>query len=161
MAIKLHDGEAVVISADFHWTSYLGPGAWAVFWGLILIGEIGASPNHSSVGTLVFTAIFGFGPLAYRVTQNFCKVYALTNTRLYVEEGILAKSKKDIPIHKMNDVEMNQGIVQRIFGAGNILVMTGNDKPTKMKHVNCPEDFKNRLTDAIKMKSNQGTAITG
>jgi uncharacterized membrane protein YdbT with pleckstrin-like domain len=159
MAINLHQNEQIKISAKIHWSSYLIVGIWAGIFALSLIGQLlGAHSNNNTSGTFFFTAFIGFFPLTYRILQNKGKHYILTNNRLYVENGIIAKSKKDIPIHKMNDVEMSQGIVQRIFGSGDIVVLTGNDKPTRLTNIDFPEVFKNQLTEVMRSKEQKTAA---
>jgi len=139
MAIKLRQDESVHCVANFHWSSYLWPGLWALLIGLpSLAGTVIEGSN------IVMPAI-GFAPILYVWLRNKTKSYVVTNQRLYVEEGILSKSKIDIPFNKINDITFNQGIIQRLLGSGSVAVMTGNDKPTKLTNLDKPEDFREAL----------------
>ncbi|KAB8039129.1 PH domain-containing protein [Silvanigrella paludirubra] len=153
MALKLRANEELKIKVDFHWSSYLVPGLWAF---AITIGFI--SHVISGGSNLVMILIIGWGPLIYKLLANRCKDYSVTNQRLYVEEGIIAKKKKDIPLQKINDLEVSQGIIQRMLGSGNILVLTGNDKPTKLTNIDNPEVFKNKISEITGQISHKATS---
>ena len=147
MAIKLKANEEIRATANFHWSSYIFAGVWAAFFCLAaLVSLISVAQGKSSVGALVQILVIGFFPLGFRLLQNKCKHYVVTNQRLYVEQGILAKTKRDIPLNKINDLEMNQGILQRYWDAGNIFVLTGNDKPTRLTNISAADDFKAKIS---------------
>jgi uncharacterized membrane protein YdbT with pleckstrin-like domain len=159
MAISLRQNEEIKCKAYFHWASYILPGIWAFFWGAApLIGFVGMalerSPEQQSlVGPFIWMLIFAFFPLMYAWLKNNTRAYVVTNQRLYVEEGILSKTKTDIPLAKINDISFDQGIFQRLFGTGNILVMTGNDKPTKIKNLDFPDQFRETLSKCCNSKA--------
>lgn len=147
MALKLRTNEELKIKADFHWSSYLFPGIWAAFLTLFIIGLLAAPKTDGESTPIFWFVILGWAPLISKFLANKCKDYSVTNQRLYVEEGIIAKKKKDIPLQKINDLEVSQGILQRMLGAGNILVLTGNDKPTILANIDNPEAFKNQISE--------------
>lgn len=151
MGIQLRQDEQIQCEANFHWSVYILPGVWAGFMGLSLLGQL-ISKEASGSG-LFWTAFVGFSPIMYVWLKNKNKTYVVTNQRLYVEEGILSKSKTDIPFNKVNDISFNQGIFQRMFGSGNISVMTGNDKPTKLANLDKPEKFREALSAVCHKKS--------
>lgn len=147
MSIKLKETETIKIVAHLHWSSLIFPSFWAGCFTISILSQlIGSNKDEFP---FLLSIIIGYFPLAYRYFQNKCKHYVITNERLFVEEGILAKKKKDIPLQKINDMEVNQSFFQRIFGAGNIFVLTGNDQPTVLKNIDKPDDFKNTLSDEV------------
>jgi uncharacterized membrane protein YdbT with pleckstrin-like domain len=151
VSIKLRQDEQIQCEAHLHWSSYIAPGAWAFVMGLSMIGQIFSKELSST--SAVWTAVMGAFPLIYVWLRNKNKSYVVTNQRLYVEEGILAKSKTDIPFNKINDINCGQGLLQRLFGAGNVSVMTGNDKPTKLKNLDQPEQFREALSNVCNKKA--------
>lgn len=151
MSIQLRQDEKIECEAQFHWSAFIVPAIWAAFMSLALIG-IMASPEFNG-GAFFMVASFGYAPLTYVWLQNKNKAYVVTNQRLYVEMGILSKTKTDIPTHKINDINLNQDIVQRLFGAGNIAIMTGNDKPTKLMNIDRPEQFREVLSNICSKKT--------
>jgi uncharacterized membrane protein YdbT with pleckstrin-like domain len=157
MGIKLRDNETIKIEVKLHWSAWIRSTVMGGFCMLaFLMMTLLSFSSHSKPGTALAAFVwFAVGSclFGYKYLKNKNTHYVLTNDRLYVEEGILSKSKKDVPIQKMNDVELSQGFMQRLYGSGNILVLTGNDRPTVLRYIEKPEEFKHQLTEEIRAKS--------
>lgn len=50
--------------------------------------------------------------------------YYITNQRCVFEGGIFVKRKKNVPYHKVTDVEINQNIIERILGIYSLKIFT-------------------------------------
>src|SRR5215472_3751524 len=62
-------------------------------------------------------AWFGVPFLKWRTT-----IYEMTNRRLRLREGIVTRSGRDFPLNRITDVSFQQGLVDRIFGCGRLIV---------------------------------------
>ncbi|MFG1501094.1 PH domain-containing protein [Halobacteriovorax sp. XZX-3] len=149
MALHLSQDEREIYQVHLHWSSYLFPAVWASIGALSILGALIASIKEggqqlSAMHYIFYSALF-FGPVNIRFLKNKCKTYAVTNKRLYIEEGIVSKSKLDIPYNKINDVIMKQGILQRIFGSGDIHIFSGNSVPVIIKDIDNPDQFKSEV----------------
>ena len=156
MGLKLGSNEKELFQAHLHWSNYIVVGAWFGMGVLALLGTLLAPEIQGSdkMGTVPLTAFIFFTPFLVKWLKNKCKKYAVTDKRLYIEEGILAKNKLDIPFHKANDIQLKQGFIQRLFGSGNIVVFTGNSVPVIIKDIDNPEDFKSHLFDITQQQHN-------
>ena len=150
MAIQLRNNETIITDAKVHWSAQFSARAWGCITILALIGQIASGVKG---GPLIFTFLLGIIPVIYQWIKFSSVSYTLTNQRLYIENGILAKSKVDIPLNKINDVSFQQGIFQRIFGSGNIKVLTGNDQPHQLNHLDQPELFREKLSQSCNAKA--------
>ncbi len=56
--------------------------------------------------------------------------YTIYDTRVGVSEGILRKRIQYMPFNRVERVEINQSILGRIFGIGNVVVDSGDDQVT-------------------------------
>lgn len=147
MALELRKGEQIKVSANFHWSVYAKMILWAFFWlifSLVIWQEFPVASKY-------FLA-FGIVPLAYVILQNKFKTYVVTSERIYVEEGIIAKARKDISLKKVNDVTTSQSIIQRLLGAGNILIMTGNDNALVLKDIDNSERLRSIISELIEKR---------
>jgi membrane protein YdbS with pleckstrin-like domain len=70
--------------------------------------------------------------------------YRLTTQRLFVRRGWLAKHLNELELYRVKDVVVDQGVLQRVLGYGNITVLAADDStpevdlvgvssPTKVK----------------------------
>ena len=147
MGISLKTNETIIKEVNFHWSAFLMAKIWASFGLLMAIASF--LPNEDDGPNLMVVAIVFWTPFAYKWLENKCKKYIVTNQRVYIEEGILSKNKKDIMLSKINDVSVNQNLVQRIFGSGNLALLTGNDKGSSLRDIDTPDEFKNIISEAI------------
>jgi uncharacterized membrane protein YdbT with pleckstrin-like domain len=152
MSISLRSGEEIRAHAHFHWSTLIGPALFGAFFTLASIGQLmgvaNAQPGSSALSAFAMLLV-GWFPTAFRFLQNKCKTYVVTNQRVYVEEGIFAKMKKDIPLQKVNDLELNQTLFQRIFGSADLNVLTGNDRPTRLTNITGGESFKSQISNVV------------
>ena len=102
--------------------------------------------------TTLYLFLLGFClilPFFYVYLSNRYKIYLVTNERVFIRTGIIFCNEKDIPIAKINDVLLQQGFLQMIFGAGDILIQVGNDSGTLIKDVQNAKEFKEAIIMAI------------
>src|SRR5215472_8657358 len=62
-------------------------------------------------------AWFGVPFLKWRTT-----IYEMTNRRLRLREGIVTRSGRDFPLNRISDVSFKQGLIDRLFGCGRLVV---------------------------------------
>jgi uncharacterized membrane protein YdbT with pleckstrin-like domain len=77
-------------------------------------------PIRLGVGALALVAAvvaFGVPFLRWRTT-----IYELTSRRLRLRVGILTRSGRDFPLNRISDVSFRQGVIDRIFGCGTLIV---------------------------------------
>jgi uncharacterized membrane protein YdbT with pleckstrin-like domain len=69
-------------------------------------------------GALVAAIVwFGVPFLKWRTTT-----YEMTNRRLRLREGIVTRSGRDFPLNRISDVSFEQGLIDRLFGCGRLIV---------------------------------------
>ena len=122
MALDLRENEVVLSEVDFHWLSYLTSGFFMVIGAAFFL--TGFADMELYLFLLGFCLIL---PFFYVYLSNRYKIYLVTNERVFIRTGIIFCNEKDIPIAKINDVLLQQGFLQMIFGAGDILIQVGND----------------------------------
>ncbi len=99
---------------------------------------------------LVVAGIALFIPYMYKRLDNRLKIYAVTNQRVYIRRGIININEKDIPLAKINDVQISQTLSQRLFGAADVLIQVGNDESNIcIEDVNYPRQFRDTIISSI------------
>ena len=58
--------------------------------------------------------------------------YRLTNERLFIRHGWLAKHVNELELYRVKDVVVDQGILQRLLGYGTITVLADDDTTPKV-----------------------------
>ncbi|MEO8207508.1 MAG: PH domain-containing protein [Chloroflexota bacterium] len=132
----LSEGERVALRARQHWLATIIDGRvpWAMFVAsLILIGlrtqmqvgEVaGQALGLAILGLLVVSVVM----LGYRYWSWYSQDYLVTNRRVLKVEGILNKRSADSSLEKINDAVLEQNLVGRIFGYGDLDIMTASEE---------------------------------
>lgn len=92
------------------WAPDDGAGRSAVVWGALVLGLV----------ILVWYPLRAFIAWA---TSNF----AVTTDRIIHREGFIAKRSMEIPLEAINDVRFQQSILERIVGAGDLIIQSASE----------------------------------
>ena len=86
-------------------------------------------PRFEEIGMLVLlvASLIPLGIAGYRFLRWRSEEYVITNYRIVQVEGILSKRTFDSALEKVNDVRMTQSVFGRMFGYGNIDIITGSE----------------------------------
>src|SRR4051812_34410704 len=73
--------------------------------------------------------------------------YRLTNERLVIERGFIRKKVEQIDLYRVHDVDYKQGVMERIFGLGDIGIETTDASAPDVKLVDVSDP--NRVKDLV------------
>ena len=156
----LIENEELVFDLRPHWIAIVP----AVLWGILTIVAgwflYGFSSDHDSgigkkivlVAVLLSLLILTVGP----ILRWMFTIFALTTERLITRHGVLAKSSKEIPLERINDVSFNQGIFERMVGAGDLLIESAGERgQERITAVRKPEEVQKRIYMMVEDNSNR------
>lgn len=86
--------------------------------------------------------------------ERWVRKYVITNNEVMKVEGILRKKKFAIPYQSIADVQMNKGVVGRIFNYGNIDIM-GYKEPIHMKGIRNPDEVLRIIENKVNLMRNK------
>ena len=129
---NLNTDETIALDMHPHWWYFAQPAAALL--GSIVIGIVVLTQTDSgstarkaagiaAVALLVITALWLIGRYLKWLTTNF----VITSQRLIFRQGIVAKRGIEIPLERVNNVNFNQGVYERMLGAGDLLIESGGE----------------------------------
>jgi len=127
----LTDGEQVVLDLEPHWIRLTGPAAWTVFIGA-LTGFVFFKTHGTTQDVLrILEVAFAFSlwipvALAPMISWRFTR-FVLTDQRVITRSGVFAKRSREIPLETINDVTFTQSILERIVGAGDLIIESAGE----------------------------------
>jgi uncharacterized membrane protein YdbT with pleckstrin-like domain len=146
----LLDHEELVFDLKPHWIAVLP----AVFWAIVtvtaavfaydFVDDQGWSWGRTAVLIAVAASIFFFTvlPILRWMFTNF----VLTSDRVITRRGIIAKQSKEIPLERINDIAFNQTVVERMIGAGDILIESAGERgQERITDVRKPEEVQKTI----------------
>jgi uncharacterized membrane protein YdbT with pleckstrin-like domain len=142
--LTLAPGEEPVIAVHPHWKMLVWPVTLAVLVVAVAVAAEVVIPfgKAAAAGRLILAAVAlagvawvaGIPALRWRTTR-----YELTSRRLRMRAGIIARTGKDIPLSRVTDVSFETGLLDRILGAGTLVVESpgehGQVRLTQIPHV--------------------------
>lgn len=129
----LTQGESVELEFRTHFKKIVGP--ILVILAMIVLGILAYAflPDDGRPWTLLAVLVlcaivlFLWGLIPIWKWRN--TVFVLTNRRLITRTGIMAKSGRDIPLFRINDVQYEKGVSDRLLGCGTLLISDASDQP--------------------------------
>jgi uncharacterized membrane protein YdbT with pleckstrin-like domain len=141
----LIEGEQLVLDLRPHWIALALP-ALVTIVALIVAGWISVALNSLQwipwVGFLVVFVIYVLPKLIWWFTS----IFAVTSDRVIHREGFIAKRSMEIPLEAINDVRFEQGIIDRMVGAGTLLISSASETGTNaFKEIRHPEEVQRTI----------------
>lgn len=129
----LADGERIALRTRQHWLAPIvdARGPWAVFVVSVVVlvlagmatGDVRNIVGWIGLGGLVVSLVL----LGHRYWAWLAQDYIVTNRRVLKVEGIINKRSADSSLEKINDAVLDQNIFGRIFGYGDLDILTAAD----------------------------------
>lgn len=121
---------AVAAGAYFAWQ----PGSWHPIGTYTMIGIL-----------LVVTLMWVVLPFLRWLTTT----YTITNRRIITRTGLLNRSGHDLPLRRVNNVNYERGITDRILGCGTLILETAAEQPLVLPDVPRVEEVHVQIADIL------------
>lgn len=157
VAKNLMPGEEVLLRPRYHWVRF-APAAFAVLLGIVLAvlsallvpaagAETGGVESRSLlliVGGVI--VLLGLAAALRRWFVDSFDEFAVTSFRVIRKTGILARSVRQFPLEKIQDVTVRSTLGGRWLSYGDVEIQTaGSDSTVVFPRILHPEEFRNVL----------------
>lgn len=85
-------------------------------------------------------------PAFYHVKRNMIQ-YTLTNHKLEIDEGFIARTTRNLPLRNIQDVTVSATIMQRLLGYGNVVIDNASELggSTVLQNIHNPRQYADLL----------------
>lgn len=85
-------------------------------------------------------------PAVYHAKHKLLR-YTLTDSKVEIEQGLISKTTRNVPLRIIQDVTVSATIVQRMLGFGNLEIENANEQDKKiiLKNINSPKKYAEML----------------
>src|SRR4051794_8555987 len=151
----LNRGEDIVLDLHPHWLFFAEPALTVLGLVIVLIIAAATVGGGLTVAVLVLIVVALVWGLWRFLTWRFTH-FVVTNDRLIYRSGVLAKRGIQIPLERVNNVNFKQGILERIVGAGDLLVESaGEDGQQRFTDVRHPDQIQNIIHEQMNVNENR------
>jgi hypothetical protein len=154
----LASGERIIRIAHQHWFILIWRARWAVLGLLIaLLLMILKLINPTASGLLwdilgwasVILVVIGIAGLVWGALTFRSQEYVITSRRLIHAEGVINKKASDSSLEKINDAILVESVFGRIFGFGNLEVLTASESGIEqLRMLRDAKDFKKAMLES-------------
>lgn len=89
---------------------------------MMIFARLGVSAFASLLGSLIFLLF----PAFYHVRRN-AQRYTLTDSRVEIDRGVLVRTTRNVPLHKIQDVTVSASVFKRLIGVGDLIIENASE----------------------------------
>ena len=128
----LNDHETVAVDLHPHWWYFAAPTAALVLSigfgiGTLLVTDVDTTPRLAAGWLALLAIVLSAIWVVIRYARWTTTHFVITSDRVIFRSGLVTKSGIEIPLERVNTVHFHQGIVERLVGAGDILIESGGE----------------------------------
>ena len=119
--------------------------ALAVIGGIALVFLLASLGVSAAISIPLALALLLF-PAYYHIRRNMVR-YTVTDSKLQIDTGLIARTTKNIPLSKVQDVTVSASIPQRMMGFGDIIIDNASEigGSIVMHNINSPRHYADLL----------------
>ena len=119
--------------------------AMAVIAGIALVFLLASLAVPATISIPIALALLLI-PGYYHIRRNMVR-YTVTDAKLQIDHGLIARTTRNIPLSKVQDVTVSASIPQRLLGFGDIIVDNASEVggSTVMHNINSPRHYADLL----------------
>jgi uncharacterized membrane protein YdbT with pleckstrin-like domain len=143
----LVEGEELVLDLRPHWIALVVPALATVATLVVMVllyetFDESILDNVVGVAGALFLVFYPLRKLIDWLTSHF----VVTSDRIIHRRGFIAKYSMEVPLEAINDVRFEQGILDRIIGAGTLVIQSASEAGRQVfDHIRNPEQVQRTI----------------
>ena len=106
----------------------------------------------TAIAWVLLGLCFFLVPAYYHIRQRLVR-YTLTDTKIEIDSGFIARTTQNIPIRRIQDVTVKTSIMQRLLGFGDLVVDNASEQggTIVLKNINTPQKYADILLKQMRL----------
>ena len=140
---NLMNGEQVVHRSKLHWIVFLGPLIFTIISFMFLAGGRGSALSGGPFYLIALIwAVSAF--ISFKTSE-----FGITNKRVLIKVGFIRRNSLETLLTKVEGIQVNQGILGRIFNYGTIMVKGTGGTSNPFHKIEAPMEFRKKVQEQI------------
>ncbi|MCU1449372.1 MAG: hypothetical protein JWP02_1542 [Acidimicrobiales bacterium] len=127
----LNDNESVVLDLRPHWWVLVGVSvvlAASLALAIVVSNVVHGAAHDPVLIVSLVVVLVALVRFVRRYARWATTNIVLTTHRLVLRSGVFAKSGREIPLERINDIAYHQGVFERLIGAGDLAVESAGER---------------------------------
>jgi len=140
---NLLDDEKIIYQAKLHWIIFL----WPIIWLMVSIPFFTLKAGSATGGGIVMAIalLTAIGPYINYLTSEF----GVTNQRVIIKTGFISRDSSDIMLTKIEGIQVDQEILERVLGYGSIAVTGVGGTKEPFHKISDPLEFREQVEEQV------------
>jgi uncharacterized membrane protein YdbT with pleckstrin-like domain len=144
----LQPNEEIILKGQIHWLVFVPFLVSSVF----LAGAVWLKTQLIDDFIIIDISILLLGVITvFQLLKSLIKKYAteliITNKRVVAKFGLIRRNTIEIPHSKVESIIIEQGIIDRIFNCGTLVIQGMGNSKTPIPLISKPLDFRNKVME--------------
>jgi uncharacterized membrane protein YdbT with pleckstrin-like domain len=152
----LNDYETVALDLHPHWWYFVEAilaVVAAIVIGIIVLAQ---TDNEALRWVALVLLVLAVGWLIVRYVKWGTTNFVITSDRLIYRSGVIAKHGIEIPLERVNSVHFRQGLIERMLGAGDLLIESGAESgQQRFTDVRNPDRVQNLIHSQMELNEDK------
>ena len=140
---NLMSGERIVYRTKLHWIVFL----WPIIFIILAFVFLASGKEIAILGGLFFliallSALSAF--ISFKTSE-----FGITNKRVLIKVGFIRRNSLETLLQKVEGIQVNQGILGRIFNYGTILIKGTGGTGNPFHKIEAPMEFRKKVQEQI------------
>lgn len=135
----LGDGEELVLRLRTHWKELIWPTIILILTGAALGAALAFIPlDYRPIGSWIAIALAALIIFVFSVVpwlRWYTSTIAITDRRIITRRGILNRRGHDVPLRRINNVNYERSLTDRMLGCGTLILETAAGQPLTLPDV--------------------------
>jgi len=154
----LNPDEQVHLDLHPHWVVFAKPAVLTILISVAIFRaqEIANASLKIGVNRVLLVALVAsLGSVSFVGLKWYFTFFVVTSQRVIYREGVLARRGVEIPLDRVNNVNFAQSIIERMLGAGDLLIESASEDGQQLfSDIRKPEQVQNIIQEAIHVSGN-------
>ena len=163
---NLNEGETVALDMHPHWWYFWEPALALI--GILVVAIIilrWSDPGGLGTGLRWLALIAIVGGALWLVSRYMKWVstnFVITSNRIIFRQGIISKAGIEIPLDRVMNVNFHQMMIERILGAGDLLIESGGeDGQSRFTDIRHPDRVQNLIHSEMEAHAKRRAGYAG
>jgi uncharacterized membrane protein YdbT with pleckstrin-like domain len=140
---NLMSGERIVYRTKLHWIVFL----WPIIFLILAVVFLASGKEIAILGALfiliaLLSALSAF--ISFKTSE-----FGITNKRVLIKVGFIRRNSLETLLQKVEGIQVNQGILGRIFNYGTILIKGTGGTSNPFHKIEAPMEFRKKVQEQI------------
>lgn len=159
----LHENEVVALDLRPHWwffSRHILTGVPLVALIIVIVRMSDSTGEDIASWVILMVAVVWSVWLALKYLSWTFTHFVVTNQRVIYRTGVLSRHGVEIPSERINNINFNQSIWERIIGAGNLEIQSAGEEGTsQFQHVRHPDGVQQEIYRQIESSTKKTAGL--